>query len=129
MSKLNAIETPARASAPRIVYLHGFGGHAGVWDRIIQGLGDVYHHTAFDLPGHGGSLDHPAVGGAGRMSKAVAESLTDLSEQPVHLVGHSMGGAVAALTAHCVVTRHCVVAVNNLDTNSAASNHITAIQA
>jgi len=54
---------------------------------------------AFDLPGHGQALDWPRIGNAGIAAKAVAQSLEHLGLAKVHLVGHSMGGAVAALVA------------------------------
>lgn len=83
--------------APVFLLLHGFGGFADVWTSLAQGL----HGTvlALDLPGHGTSRDHPAAGRAGPMAEAIAEALALADMPPVHLCGHSMGGAVASLLA------------------------------
>ncbi len=82
-----------------IVLLHGFGGDRQAWQTVQAGLARTKRSLAFDLPGHGEALDWPKVGNAGIAAKAVAQSLEALDLSRVHLVGHSMGGAVAALVA------------------------------
>jgi len=82
-----------------IILLHGFGGDRQTWLNIQTALAGKKRSLAFDLPGHGGALDWPRVGNAGIAAKAVAQSLEALDLPRVHLVGHSMGGAVAALVA------------------------------
>lgn len=82
-----------------IVLLHGFGGDRQTWLNIQTALAPKKRSIAFDLPGHGEALDWPRIGHAGVSAKAVAQSLEALDLQRVHLVGHSMGGAVAALIA------------------------------
>lgn len=87
------------ADGPPIVFLHGFGGHHGVWDGVRAGLGPDVGVIAYDLPGHGGSLP---LREAVSPRKAAAAILADLKARNVavfHLVGHSMGGAVATLMA------------------------------
>ncbi len=82
-----------------IVLLHGFGGHHLAWYDIQPALARDARVIAYDLPGHGGSLDYP---GAGPATVAVKAILADLSERGIeraHLVGHSMGGAIATLAA------------------------------
>jgi pyruvate dehydrogenase E2 component (dihydrolipoamide acetyltransferase) len=56
-------------------------------------LGPVY---ALDLPGHGGSTKAIAKPGLEALVAAVAEFMEALTITKVHLIGHSMGGAVAA---------------------------------
>lgn len=86
------------AGSKTIVFLHGFGGSHEVWRRVCAALGGSARTMAYDLPGHGNSLGHLAPG-----AKAIARAiLADLSIRGlgrVHLVGHSMGGAVATLMA------------------------------
>lgn len=82
-----------------IVLLHGFGGDRQTWLNIQTGLAPRKRSIAFDLPGHGEALDWPRIGNAGIAAKAVTQSLEALEIPRVHLVGHSMGGAVAALIA------------------------------
>jgi len=82
-----------------VVLLHGFGGDRQTWANIQTGLAPAKRSIAFDLPGHGEALDWPRIGNAGVAAKAVGQSLEALDLKSVHLVGHSMGGAVAALIA------------------------------
>lgn len=84
---------------PPVVFLHGFGGHHGVWGEVRARLGADARAIAYDLPGHGASL---ALREAVSPRKAAAAFLADLRERGVaafHLVGHSMGGAIATLMA------------------------------
>ncbi|AZO44922.1 alpha/beta fold hydrolase [Mesorhizobium sp. M7D.F.Ca.US.005.01.1.1] len=82
-----------------IVLLHGFGGCHDVWREVISALAPSTHTLAYDLPGHGLSLDFPAAGPAKVAARAVLADLSERRLKRVHLVGHSMGGAVAALMA------------------------------
>lgn len=82
-----------------IVLLHGFGGDRSTWLNIQNALAPSRRSIAFDLPGHGEALGWPTVGNAGVGAKAVIQSLDALDLQNTHLVGHSMGGAIAALIA------------------------------
>lgn len=82
-----------------IVLVHGFGGDASTWGNIQTALESKHRSIAFDLPGHGKALDWPQIGHAGLAAKAVTASLDALSLDRVHLVGHSMGGAIATLIA------------------------------
>jgi len=82
-----------------VVLLHGFGGDKQTWLNIQTGLAPHKRSLAFDLPGHGDALDWPRIGNAGVAAKAVSQSLEAFDLGRVHLVGHSMGGAVASLIA------------------------------
>ncbi len=82
-----------------IALLHGFGDTYLAWSDIRRRLPASVKTIAYDFPGHGGSLDHPA---AGQMRAAAAAIIADLKERGINqvsLVGHSMGGAAAVLTA------------------------------
>lgn len=65
-----------------------------VWAPLQERL--EQRSIAYDLPGHGASLGRVPHGGAGRAAKAVAAAI---GRGVVHLVGHSLGGAVASLIA------------------------------
>lgn len=84
---------------PVVVFLHGFAGDLTGWANLQVGLSTSIRSIAFDLPGHGGSLSYPKVCNAVVAAKAVMEDLVALGVDDVHLVGHSMGGAVASLIA------------------------------
>jgi pyruvate dehydrogenase E2 component (dihydrolipoamide acetyltransferase) len=81
---------------PPIVFVHGFGGDLNAWMFNQPALAERHRTIALDLSGHGGStktmdfaLD--AAGFAGDIDHVLAALRVDR----VHLVGHSMGGAVA----------------------------------
>ena len=96
-ARLFALEAGA-GDGPPIVFLHGFDGRAAVWSAVRAVLGDAGCRTiAFDLPGHGRSRDNPGAGSAKIAARAVLAELDRRKIAAVHLVGHSFGGAVAAL--------------------------------
>lgn len=82
-----------------VVLLHGFGSSHEVWKPIEAALGINLHTLAYDLPGHGGSAGYPEAGPAKIAVKALLADFAARNLARVHLVGHSMGGAVAALIA------------------------------
>lgn len=80
-----------------LVFLHGFGGTHRIWNEIAQALSGSASVLLYDLPGHGGSLDYPDAGSAKTAAQAVLADLAARGIERAHLVGHSMGGAIAAL--------------------------------
>lgn len=80
-----------------LVLLHGFGGHHKVWYDIQPALARDVRTLAYDLPGHGASLDYPGAGPATVAVKAIVADLEARGIARAHVVGHSMGGAIAAL--------------------------------
>lgn len=82
-----------------LVLLHGFGGCGEIWSHVLEKLDDGFKTIAYDLPGHGLSLDHPKAGSAKAAAKAVLSDLAARGIERAHFVGHSMGGAVATLAA------------------------------
>jgi len=82
-----------------IVLLHGFGGGHDVWRDVSGALANGARTLAYDLPGHGLSLDFPGAGPAKVAANAVLADLAARGIKRAHLVGHSMGGAIAALMA------------------------------
>lgn len=81
-----------------VVLLHGFGSESDAWRPFLQGYGGGRPILALDLPGHGTRpLDRPASFEA--VVDAVEAALVGPGLGPVHLVGHSLGGAVAVAVA------------------------------
>lgn len=76
-----------------LVFLHGFGADLSAWRPLLGGLGLGSPMLALDLPGHGASLGRSASSFAD-LVEAVGRSLASLGG--LHLVGHSLGAAVAA---------------------------------
>jgi pimeloyl-ACP methyl ester carboxylesterase len=84
-----------------IVFIHGSYATTSTWKRIIEQLSKTHHCIAIKLPGHCGTPDpedfaNPCV----ETELAIIESVvTQLTDQPIHLVGHSYGGVVALAQA------------------------------
>lgn len=79
-----------------LVLLHGFGAFHGIWRGTRARLGGTIRTIAYDLPGHGGSVDLAGTR-PGASAGMVAADLRQRGVTQAHLVGHSMGGAVATL--------------------------------
>lgn len=98
------VEIPADApDAPTLVMLHGYTGSKENWYRMARALKGRYRIVMPDLPGWGASERRDdADYGFVAQSKRVAAFLgrPEVSAgAPVVLLGHSMGGGIAALTA------------------------------
>jgi pyruvate dehydrogenase E2 component (dihydrolipoamide acetyltransferase) len=98
MTLFAEVRHTASAKAP-LVLLHGFGGIGALWAPVIRRLDPDIPLIVYDLPGHGRSLDADGVGHAGVMANAILRDLDQRGIPNLHLCGHSMGGAVAALIA------------------------------
>ncbi|HVC59753.1 MAG TPA: acetoin dehydrogenase dihydrolipoyllysine-residue acetyltransferase subunit [Acetobacteraceae bacterium] len=85
--------------AASVLLLHGFGADLNSWMFTQPALAEGRRVLALDLPGHGGSSRDVGNGDAEALGQAVEGFLTVLDAGPVHLVGHSMGGAIAASLA------------------------------
>lgn len=82
-----------------IVLVHGFGADLTGWLFNHADLATTRPVYALDLPGHGESTKHVPDGSVAGLSAAVLGFLDALDLQRVHLVGHSLGGAIAAQIA------------------------------
>jgi pimeloyl-ACP methyl ester carboxylesterase len=76
-----------------VVFIHGSGGNAGLWQKVLKELEGEYRSLAIDLPGHGLS---PGEGlkGVAESAEWVKDFLEALGLKNVVLGGHSFGGAV-----------------------------------
>lgn len=80
-----------------LVCLHGLGGSSLSWTNQLEQMSNDRRVIAWDCPGYGGSADHTIPNPApGDYADALVELLQGIGiEQPVDLVGHSMGGVIA----------------------------------
>jgi len=81
---------------PPVVLLHGPGEFAAKWLRVIPDLVTTHRVIAPDLPGHGTSevIDDPLD--ANRVLTWLSELIEHTCTSPPALVGHVLGGAIAA---------------------------------
>ena len=84
-----------------VLLIHGYGGDRNSWLFLQEPLAARYRVYALDLPGHGTSTKGVNEGTLGPLADAVAGVLDALGAERAHLVGHSMGGAVALAVAAC----------------------------
>ena len=87
------------AARETVVLLHSSGSSSRQWSALIERLSPRYDMRAVDLHGHGAQPAWP-----GRQPLALTDEVTLVEPilreaGPVHLVGHSYGGAVALKVA------------------------------
>ncbi len=97
-----AVREADQAGAPTVVMIHGFTGSKENWYPLAARLRGRYRILIPDLPGWGDSqrIDGDDYGFVAQ-SERVAAFLNEVARQPgseVVLLGHSMGGGIAALT-------------------------------
>ena len=99
------IEVRERGDGDPVVLLHCSAGSGKIWDPVGDALQssaalDPIRTIAPDLHGYGASTEwqDPGPLTLGKEAAVVAELAKRVS-QPVHLVGHSYGGAVALVAA------------------------------
>lgn len=83
-------------NGPPIVLLHGPGEFAAKWLRVIPDLVRTNRVIAPDLPGHGSSETGQGPLDAGRVLAWLGELIEHTCDSPPMLVGHVLGGAIAA---------------------------------
>lgn len=89
------------STGPRIVFLHGLFGRGKNFTSIAKALEADYSSLLVDLPNHGDSAwtdEFDYVDMADSIAATIAE-VTEPDDQPVHLVGHSLGGKTAMVVA------------------------------
>ena len=83
-----------------LLFLHGFGNDAHIWDDFAPAVAPYYRTLALDHRGHGDSAwdaerryDHDA------MVEDVERATASLGVERLVVVGHSLGGRIATLFA------------------------------
>ncbi|SCL73009.1 Pimeloyl-ACP methyl ester carboxylesterase [Micromonospora citrea] len=81
---------------PPVVLLHGIGRSLRDFTELHERLADRFRVHSVDLPGHGGSLPMARPHTLPALAEFVGRYLDVVGvDRPAHLVGNSLGGAVA----------------------------------
>lgn len=94
-SSLGKIYYAKVGTGPHLCFLHGFCENGSIWDHQVKELSKNYSCLLVDLPGFGKS-ENKGFQSISQLSKAIIELLYHLDHTECTLLGHSMGGYVAA---------------------------------
>jgi pimeloyl-ACP methyl ester carboxylesterase len=83
-------------AGPPVVLLHSSGEFAALWSRVIPDLAMTHRVVAPDLPGHGASGSASGRWDAGHVLAWLGELIEQTCPAPPAVVGHGLGGAIAA---------------------------------
>ncbi|HEY0721007.1 MAG TPA: alpha/beta hydrolase [Gammaproteobacteria bacterium] len=85
-----------RAANVGVILIHGLNGSVDDWRHTLPALAKNFHVVAFDLPGFGKSDKGSQLYSPTSYAR-LAQFLADryFSSKPYHIIGHSMGGAIA----------------------------------
>jgi len=82
-------------TGPTVLFLHGAGGYAS-WLPFFDALADGHELLVPEHPGFGASDDPPWIRNISDMALFYLELIEELALDNVHLIGHSLGGWIAA---------------------------------
>ncbi|MEM8815384.1 MAG: alpha/beta fold hydrolase [Pseudomonadota bacterium] len=89
------------AKSEAVVLVHGFGGDKDNWLRFARHFNERYRVIALDLPGFGETAREPDRDyRIPAQAEALEAFLAALDLERFHLLGHSMGGHLAAYYVH-----------------------------
>lgn len=90
------LTTVGNPDNPAVVLVHGLGDEAStIWESTIEQLKNEYFVVTFDLPGFGQSTKSNELYSPLNYAKFIHFVAQTYVKKPFHLVGHSMGGAIA----------------------------------
>ncbi len=83
-----------------ILLLHGYGADMSSWMFNQAALAEDRPVYALDLPGHGGSAKDVGEGSVQALAAIVLDYMDAVGIRQAHIVGHSLGGAIAVEIAN-----------------------------
>ncbi len=97
--KISYMRANEQSDAVPVLLIHGFGGDANNWVLNLEPLSGSRPVYALDLIGHGGSAKDVGDGTLTTLVDSVAGFMKAVGIERAHIVGHSLGGAIAILLA------------------------------
>jgi 3-oxoadipate enol-lactonase len=82
-----------------VVLINSLGATLDMWKPQLGPLGERFQLVRFDVRGHGGTRVEPGDWTVGDLADDVADMLDGLGIERAHLVGISLGGAIAMTMA------------------------------
>lgn len=91
---LNYLRSGGDGAIP-LILIHGFGGDLNNWMFNQPVLSETHEVVALDLPGHGRSSKEVGAADMAMFTRVFKDFLDAMSIGQAHLIGHSLGGALA----------------------------------
>lgn len=99
--QISYLESEQANQAETLILLHGFGADKSGWIRFAKQLGRARRILIPDLPGHGDSCQDMTLNyGIQQQTRYLRKLIDALQIKRVHLIGNSMGAAIAVRFAH-----------------------------
>ncbi|MEM9439551.1 MAG: acetoin dehydrogenase dihydrolipoyllysine-residue acetyltransferase subunit [Pseudomonadota bacterium] len=93
--RISYMRANEEADVAPVLLIHGFGGDANNWMMNLEPLAASRPVYALDLIGHGASSKDVGDGTLKTLVDSVSGFMDVIKIDKVHLVGHSLGGAIA----------------------------------
>jgi pyruvate dehydrogenase E2 component (dihydrolipoamide acetyltransferase) len=90
--------TTRKGNGTPLVLIHGFAADSTGWVALERSLPKDLPLIRIDLPSHGRSPLR-RIAGFADLAKALVQTFDRITEGPVHLLGHSLGGGLALALA------------------------------
>lgn len=84
-----------RGDGPPVLLIHAIGLDHRMWDAVVERLETSRTTIAYDLRGHSGAEAAPAARSVAQLADDAAAVIAATVDVPAHVVGLSLGGAVA----------------------------------
>lgn len=94
---MNRVKISDVGHGPIIVMVHGWGQTKKSFEPLAESLKEKFRVISFDLPGHGSAKEDGGPYTFMRYCDVLTGVINTLGDPPYHLLGWSMGGAIAAL--------------------------------
>jgi len=98
-------------SGTPVLFIHGFGGDLNNWLFNLDAVAEKHPVIALDLPAHGQSQVSLTGTTLQELAAFVGRFMETIGVPSAHLVGHSMGGGVAAQLAVDAPQKACSLAL------------------